>query len=47
MGYPPQQPTGYPPQQSTGYPLETYKQMHELPSVRTPRVYELGSNGYR
>jgi hypothetical protein len=32
MGYPPQQPTGYPPQQSTGYPLETYKQMHELPS---------------
>ncbi|OQE27997.1 hypothetical protein PENFLA_c005G01952 [Penicillium flavigenum] len=46
-GYPLQQPMEYPPQQPMGYPLETYKQMHELPTVQTPRVYELGSNGYR
>jgi hypothetical protein len=38
---------GYPSQQSTGYPLETYKQIHELPTVHTLRVYELGSDGYR
>ncbi|KAJ5811152.1 hypothetical protein N7447_010668, partial [Penicillium robsamsonii] len=39
--------TGYPPHQSTGYPMENYKQMHELDTAQTPRLYELGSTSYR
>ncbi|OQE36127.1 hypothetical protein PENCOP_c012G08513 [Penicillium coprophilum] len=46
-GYPPQYPTGYRPHNSTEYPMENYKQMHELGTAQTPRLYELGSAGYR
>ncbi|KAJ5150794.1 uncharacterized protein N7500_004341 [Penicillium coprophilum] len=46
-GYPPQYPTGYPSHHSNGYPMETYKQMHELGTAQTPRLYELGSAGNR